>query len=56
MGLSQATFGLHSFWIGAASLVYELGLPPEIIQRVGHWQPKAFKFYIHDEGWALGTV
>lgn len=46
MGLDSRDYGLHSFRIGAATAADQLGLPQEIIQRLGRWRSGAFRYYV----------
>ncbi|XP_048338292.1 uncharacterized protein LOC125424902 [Sphaerodactylus townsendi] len=44
--LPVASYGLHSFRIGAASTVSGLGAPVSRIMEVGRWRSKAYRTYI----------
>ncbi|KAM4694294.1 integrase/recombinase xerD homolog [Discoglossus pictus] len=46
LGLCEAEFGTLSFRIGAATEAAGLGLPDEVLKRIGRWQSSRFKLYI----------
>lgn len=46
LGVAPRQFGLHSFWIGAASTAARLGFQAGAIQRIGCWRSAAFRYYV----------
>lgn len=47
LGLPPGDYGLHSFRIGAATTGLPLGMPMEVIRRIGCWWSEAYKLYVH---------
>lgn len=45
-GLQVADFSWHSFCIGAAVFIFELGLSDSAVQLLGDWSSDAFKQYL----------
>ncbi|KAM8952906.1 uncharacterized protein RCH25_043644 [Pelodytes ibericus] len=50
LGLDGATFGGHSFRIGAASEASRLGFAEKAIRRIGRWESRRFMSYIRPVG------
>ncbi|KAM9329546.1 uncharacterized protein PAF06_003790 [Gastrophryne carolinensis] len=46
MGLSSREYGTHSFRIGAATEAARLGLPVDLVKKLGRWESKRFISYI----------
>lgn len=46
LGLPEGSLTPHSFRIGAATMAASLGIPDEIISRMGCWSSKAYLSYI----------
>ncbi|KAM9321155.1 integrase/recombinase xerD homolog [Gastrophryne carolinensis] len=46
LGLASGDYGTHSFRIGAATEAARLGLPEEIIKRLGRWESTRFRRYV----------
>ena len=46
LGMQASHFKSHSFRIGAASTMAQLGFPPEEIKNAGRWRSSAYKSYI----------
>ena len=45
-GVQGAHFRSHSFRMGAASTAFSLGVPVEVIKRMGRWRSDALLRYI----------
>lgn len=46
LGITSSDYKPHSFRIGAATTACSLGIPDNLIQRMGRWKSDAFKRYI----------
>lgn len=46
IGLSGVKFGTHSFRIGAASNVAQMGYPDSRIKDIGRWKSGVFRRYV----------
>jgi hypothetical protein len=44
--MSKGHFSGHSFRIGLASMLANLGLPDEELQAAGRWSSRAFEIYM----------
>ncbi|KAM9296619.1 uncharacterized protein PAF06_017531 [Gastrophryne carolinensis] len=49
MGLASSEYGTHSFRIGAATEAARLGLPDDIIKKLGRWESALFRWYIQPD-------
>ncbi|KAM9324593.1 uncharacterized protein PAF06_000660 [Gastrophryne carolinensis] len=49
LGLAGSEYGTHSFRIGAATEAARMGLPEEIIKRLGRWESARFRRYIRPD-------
>lgn len=46
LGLPQGPYGLHSFWIDAATMAVGMGLPPAVVMCIGRWCSNTFRYYV----------
>ena len=46
IGLDPKSYAGHSFWIGAATTAFHVGIPNSTIQMLGRWESSAYTRYI----------
>lgn len=51
IGLSAEQYCSHSFRIGAATEAVRLGLPKELVKRIGRWESRRFSSYVSLARW-----
>ena len=55
-GFDVSHFNGHSFWIGTATTVAQVGVPDSIIQFLGHWKSSTFMNYVHTSPQQLTAI